>query len=188
MNFIEQFQSYRNSLVHINYEFGQADLVDLNDDIIYVVVHLVKKLLAGEDDRPAEFYKGLMSKDAFRTLLACKPYIEAMEYLAKKESDFVYTCIECGNRTFAVEAHRCYACDEDFEDMAASADCPFCQSRESVLYDKLNIRHNNNRIRGKCLACDTKCTVFECPKCDQAFVVERTKKEDRCTSDRCLWS
>jgi hypothetical protein len=65
-HFVSQFQSLRNKLVHVNYNFDSADLFDLNYDMIYVLVHIVPKLLAANEEQPSEYLKQLLGPDAFR--------------------------------------------------------------------------------------------------------------------------
>ena len=46
--YMEKFQLYRNKLVHLNYNFSKAELNQLEDDIIHVIVYVLHILLSGK--------------------------------------------------------------------------------------------------------------------------------------------
>ncbi len=101
---IDEFQVYRNRIVHFSYKFYEGDLFDLKYDIIYYLIHIIFKVLLSDrhqDEKPSEFLQYRLGEDLHRKLINYSPYIYAMERLAKENSYMVFKCIVCNNRTLS---------------------------------------------------------------------------------------
>lgn len=74
--------------------------------------------------------------------------------MAREENKVVYYCPICSNETLSENKNVCYCCLSAFDDkhIFGFIDCDFCASKDSVIYDKLNIHNDGSHmIRGLCL-------------------------------------
>lgn len=173
---IEEFQIYRNRIVHFSYKFYEDDLYDLKYDIIYYLIHIIFKVLLSkryQDEKPSEFLQHHLGQNLHKKLINYSPYIYAMEALAKENSIKVFKCIVCNNRTLSREENYCYCCNFISYDFTM-INCDFCKEKRSVLYDNLNIHLNSHITKGLCLNCDEDGIIYECPNCGLAFNMETT--------------
>lgn len=178
---IDEFQVYRNRIVHFSYKFYEGDLFDLKYDIIYYLIHVIFKVLLSkrhQDERPSEFLEYTLGGDLHKKLIKYPPYVYAMERLAKENSKKVFTCIVCNNRTLSQEEDYCYCCNFISYDFTM-INCDYCKEKRSVIYDNLNIRLNHNEARGLCLNCGEDGIIYECPECGFAYNIE-TNYRDKC--------
>ncbi len=184
---IDDFQLYRNRIVHFSYKFYDGDLFDLKYDIIYYLIHIIFKVLLSkkhQDERPSEFLEYSLGSELHKKLIEYAPYIYAMERSAKDNSERVFKCIVCNNRTYSQEEEYCYCCNFlgiDFTPI----DCDYCKEKKSFIYDNLNIELNNNEAKGLCLNCDNDGIVYQCPKCGFAYNME-TKFDNVCINNKCI--
>ena len=171
---IDEFQVYRNRIVHFSYKFYDGDLFDLKYDIIYYLIHIIFKILLSErhqDDKPSEFLQYTLGGGLHKKLISYSPYIYAMERLAKENSNKVFRCIVCNNRTLSQDEDYCYCCNFYSLDFTM-INCDYCNEKKSVIYDNLNIKLNNNEAKGLCLNCDEDGIIYECPDCENAYNIE----------------
>lgn len=184
---ISEFQNYRNKIVHFSYEFQDGDLFDLKYDIVYYMIHIIFKILLNknnQDTKPSEFLEYKIGSSLHKSLINYTPYIDAMEKIAGKNSEKVFKCIGCNNRTYSQDDEYCYCCNFISEDFTL-IDCDYCKEKKSVIYDNLNIELNNNTARGLCLNCDNDGIIFQCPLCGFSYNIE-TKIGNYCTNEKCM--
>lgn len=187
---LDQFQQFRNKIVHLNLFLGNADIYDLRYEITFVIVHIIIPLLTElniEIETPTEFYAKYLDKTTLSKLLDFPPYVEEMEKLAENFGGNVYYCPECYKKTFSTENNICYCCNLNFKYAVEYVDCPSCNSKKSIVFDCLNIGDNNNIITGLCLNCDTKINVFKCPKCEEAYAYYFEDELKKCTPEKCFF-
>lgn len=187
---LEQFQQFRNKLVHLNLFLANADLYDLKFELIYVIVHIIVPLLSEisfEFETPSDFYKSHLNKDEFKKLISFPTYIEEMEKLAKDFTGFNYYCPECYQKTYSPENNLCYCCNLNFENAAEYTSCIVCKKKNSVIFDPLNIALNNHIMNGLCLNCGIKLSVHKCPKCETVYSFFDKKELKKCTPEKCFY-
>ncbi|WP_186670227.1 hypothetical protein [Sporosarcina sp. BP05] len=189
---IEDFQHKRNKIIHFDLKFSEADLIDLNYDFIYFIVHVLLPILAEKDgfdefyypNTPSEIYDGILSKEDFLNLISLPLYIERMYMEALKESKNVYQCPFCRRECFGIQERKCYCCGFDDEIQLEFTDCYWCESSNSVAYDVLNLESNDNFIwKTKCLNCNEDCSVYVCHNCENAYSFIDTFP--KCTPEYC---
>lgn len=184
---IDEFQKYRNRIVHFTYNFANSDLYDLKYDMIYYLIQIIFKILLSkkhQDEKPSEFLQFTLGAGLHKKLINYKPYVSAMERSAKENSSKVFNCIVCNNRTFSKDEDYCYCCNFLSENFTL-INCDYCKEKESVIYDNLNIYLNQNTAKGLCLNCDNDGIIFECPECKKAHNIE-TNFEKMCTNEKCI--
>lgn len=187
---LEQFQQFRNKIVHLNLFLANADLFDLRHEITFVIVHIIIPLLSEIDiefETPTEFYDEYLDKSTLTELISFPPYVEEMERLAKEFGGNVYYCPECFKKTYSTENHLCYCCNLNYKYTVEYTDCPSCNSKKSIVFDYLNIGINSNVIKGLCLNCGTKINVFKCPKCEEAYAHYFEDELKICTPKKCFF-
>ncbi|NVZ64804.1 hypothetical protein HX857_18540 [Pseudomonas gingeri] len=184
---VENFQRVRNKLVHMGYEFDAGDLYDLKYELIYFLVQLVVPILAKEESRPSEALQSNIDGDDFMRLIKFPPYAEQMHRKALNFSKYVYKCFYCGNNSLAAGDYgneHCYSCNQDYFHVGF-ADCARCDSRYSLIYDKLNIGIQSDRtLKGICMNCDEDDLVYSCGVCDSVVALEGTHYE-KCHPHYC---
>ncbi|MFT5821860.1 MAG: hypothetical protein ACI8ZM_003116 [Crocinitomix sp.] len=184
---ITEFQDYRNKIVHFSYNFEAGDFFDLKYDLISYLIHIIFKILLSkkhEDIKPSAFLANKLGKDLLDGLIHYVPYVQEMEKLATYLSEKVFKCIDCYNRTYSQDEEYCYCCNFIGVDYTL-INCDYCHEKESVIYDNLNIRLNNNMMRGLCLNCDRDSIIFKCHKCQNAHNIEM-QFEGVCTNEKCI--
>ena len=168
--FLDTFQQWRNKLVHIHYNFSPEDLADAKIDMTYVLAHTLPHLLLDGEERPAELLMLLLGKDTYRSLVRYRPYIVRMERLVCTHDGKAFACPECGEKTFNLEDRICYCCNWEYHNSIGFVGCGFCGTKNSVVYDALNIGENVT-INAQCLACGETCDVAKCAGCGEVSVV-----------------
>lgn len=168
---IDEFQTYRNKIVHFSYKFCNEDLFDLKYDIIYYLIRIIIKVLQPkkhQDQKPSEFFQYILGKELYLKLIHYSPYIQAMRTLANENSLKVFNCLDCNQRTYSQDEDYCYCCNfsGEFYNMI---NCDSCNEKKSVIYDNLNIHLNQNEARGLCLNCGNDVIVYQCPKCESTY-------------------
>lgn len=179
---ISDFQNLRNGFVHFSYNILVGDFYDLKYDIINYFIHTLTKILS-EDLKPSEFYDYKLGKKYKKLLLSYPPYISAMTRLAHRNSEKVFKCIICNNHTYSKEEDYCYCCNF-YGDSHEFVDCDYCKEENSIIFDYLNIKFNNNEAKGLCLNCGKDWVIFKCPKCDSSHNIE-TALDEKCTNSQC---
>lgn len=174
---VESFQRKRNKLVHLNYDFDQDELYDLKYELVYFLVYLVIPILAKEEARPSEAIAYCLDENDFNKLIKFPPYAMEMRERAKNFSEDVYKCFYCGNESLAASDYgneHCFSCNQYYFHVGF-ADCPRCKSRNSIVYDKLNIESQRDRIlKGICLKCGDDDLMYSCNVCGDVIPLEGT--------------
>nr|WP_184546130.1 hypothetical protein [Mucilaginibacter sp. FT3.2]MBB6231903.1 hypothetical protein [Mucilaginibacter sp. FT3.2] len=181
IQYINDFQDYRNQAVHFHLNLAPGDLFDLRYDLVYMLVHVVIPILTEinmDFETPSEFYENQLDKNDFKTLIKFRPYVEEMKKVAAEHSRLVYNCIECEERTYNVDNEMCYCCNLQFTDFGEYVTCISCKAPRSVIFDHNNIAINDNIMNGLCLNCGERPEVFKCPHCGvaRAFYDKRELK------------
>ncbi|WP_277017320.1 hypothetical protein [Flavobacterium lindanitolerans] len=184
---IDEFQIYRNRIVHFTYKFENGDLYDMKYDMVYYLIYIVFKILLShkhQDEKPSEFLQYSLGGELHAKLIRYQPYIAAMKKLAAQNSLKVFNCIVCNNRTFSQDEDYCYCCNF-ISDVFTFIDCDYCNGKRSVIYDNLNIGNPNNfnETRGLCLNCDNDGIIYECPECGIARNIE-TRFHEGCSKEK----
>ena len=187
---IDRFQVYRNKIVHFSCEFTDDQLTELRDEVLYYIVHVVLVLLADTStgETPAEYLQSKLGFDFYKRVMAYDPYVKAMEQYAAKNANPVWTCIGCFHRTYSPEFDYCYCCG--YETLAGyrRVDCGFCGTKDSVIYDNLDIHNegNHHMMRGFCMNCEEDTYVFECPECGEAHDISKNFEREYCNLEHCV--
>lgn len=184
---VQDFQKKRNKLVHLNFEFQTGDLYDLKYELVYFLVYLVIPILTKEESRPSEAIENYLNAEDFRKLIKFSPYAMEMKFRAKDSSSDVYKCLYCGNESLAASDYgneHCFSCNQYYHHVGFS-DCSRCESKNSIIYDKLNIESQPDRtLKGKCLKCDEDDLIYSCEACGEVVALEATHYE-RCHPGYC---
>ncbi|MBW8130573.1 MULTISPECIES: hypothetical protein [Pseudomonas] len=184
---VEGFQRKRNKLVHLNYDFNQDELYELKYDLVYFLVYLVIPILSKEEARPSTAIASCLNKSDFAKLIKFPPYATEMRERAKNFSKDVYKCFECGNESLAASDYgneHCFSCNQYFSHVGFT-DCARCKSRNSIIYDKLNIKYQSDRsLKGKCLKCGDDDLIYSCESCGEIVALEATSY-GKCTPEHC---
>lgn len=185
--FIDEFQRLRNKLVHVGYEFHANDLIDLRIDTVYVISHTVASLMTDDDARiPSEVLEPFLGAGMFKRLISYAPYVEHMTSLVRDLDGRTLRCWECDKPTFSQVEKRCFCCCHDWSVGAGFADCIFCESPKSVVFDTLNIEEAEP-INGLCLACGQAGDVVRCTECRYASEIDYSQfgRVDQMACEEC---
>ena len=187
---IEDFQMYRNKLVHFCCPLDKNEKWNLREKLMYYVVRVVLCQLYDnyEDKRPAEYFEELLGWDFYRTLINDKGYIRAIQQLAKEQSKDVGLCPICGRIAYSIEDEFCYFCNvQPLEDEWGRTECIACGRKNSVIYDKMNIHlgGNHHSMPGLCQHCESHPQIFECPICGQTYWQFSDKEDWMCYDGHC---
>ena len=187
---IDDFQLYRNRLVHFCCSLNENEMLELREKLMYYVVRVVLCLLYDnyEDKRPAEYFEELLGYDFYRQLWNDRGYIRAIEQLAKERTRDVGLCPICSRYAYSIDEEFCYFCNvTPLDDEWGRADCIACGRKNSVIYDRLNIHlgGNHHSMLGLCQLCKTHIHIFECPICRQAHWLINDNHDGMCYDGHC---
>lgn len=187
---IDEFQTLRNKMVHFCCSLEERELCELREKLMYYVVRVVLCLLYDkyEDKRPTEYFEELLGWDFYRTLINEKGYIRAIEKLAKENAKDVGLCPICSRYTYSITEKFCYFCNvQPQDDEWGRTDCIACGSKNSVIYDRLNIhlKGNHHSMPGMCQHCEAHPDVFECPICGQSHWNYCDRFDGMCYAGHC---
>lgn len=172
IEYINDFQRYRNQAIHFHLNLVKGDLYDLKYDLVYVLVHVIIPILTEinmDFETPSEFYQKYLDKEDYKTLIKFGPYVDEMKKVAANHSRLVYKCIECDERAYSIDNEICYCCNLQFFDAGEYVTCISCGAYNSIIFDHNNIAINDNIMNGLCLNCDVRPSVFKCPHCEMAI-------------------
>lgn len=171
--YMEKFQLYRNKLVHLNYNFSKAELNQLEDDIIHVIVYVLHILLSGKvsDKEYREFLSEYIEHSEYERLLSNSAFYKSLQDVLNKEYPKMYFCPIC-SRTLVTPHKRCVGClvDLNFTGAYGFVSCGFC-GEDMVVYDACNI-DSNREMRALCLNCKNDTIVYKCKKCGSVVNLE----------------
>lgn len=187
---IDDFQTYRNKLVHFCCPLEESEILALREKLMYYVVRVVLCLLYDnfEDKRPAEYFEELLGYDFYMQLWNDSGYISAIEQLAKERSEDVGICPICGMNAYSIDEEFCYFCNiTPIEGEWGRAACNACGGKNTVVYDRLNIhlRENHHSMPGMCQHCEAHPQIFECPKCGQTHWLYSDEYDCMCYDGHC---
>ena len=187
---IDDFQTYRNKLMHFCCPLDNNELSKLKENLMYYVVRVVLCLLYDnyEEKKPAEYFEELLGWDFYRTLINDKGYIRAIQQLAKEQAKDVGLCPICGRIAYSIEDEFCYFCNvQPLEDEWGRTECMACGRKNSVIYDKMNIhlKGNHHSMSGLCQHCDAHPQIFECPICGQTHWLYSDTYDWMCYDGHC---
>ncbi len=171
IDYINDFQRYRNQAVHFHLGLTNGDLYDLKYDLVYMLVHVIIPTLTEinlEFESPSEFYQNQLDKDDYKTLIKFPPYVSEMKKVAAQHAGLIYNCIECSEKTYSIDNEICYCCNLQFAGFGEYVNCISCMAPKSVIFDHNNIAINDHIMNGLCLNCGDRPSVFKCPTCDIA--------------------
>lgn len=187
---IDDFQTYRNRLVHFCCSLKENEIAELREKLMYYVVRVVLCLLYDnyEDKRPAEYFEELLGYDFYRQLWNDRGYIRAIEQLAEERTKDVGLCPICSRYAYSIDEEFCYFCNiMPWDDEWGRTDCIECGGKNSVIYDRLNIHlgGNHHSMPGMCQLCETHTHIFECPICGQTHWLYIDNEEGMCHDGHC---
>lgn len=185
---LDQFQQFRNKLVHLNLFLTEADLIDLKEELIFVIVHILIPFLAEisfDSETPTDFYQRHLNGDDFKKLISYPPYVQEMEKLAIECHGRAYYCPECSKKAYVPDIDICYCCNLNYSGSVEYALCNNCKE-ETVIFDYLNIEFNDNIGRGLCIACDNRPNVYKCPICEMAATFYTINELTDCIPGKCI--
>lgn len=184
---IDDFQKYRNGMVHFAYKFSHGDYFDLKYDIIYFAINILLKVLYNKHDdlKPSEYLEYKIGKEHYNKLRSYKPYVYAMEKLARSNSDEVFDCFFCHSHTYSKDVEYCYFCNIDYAGYQFT-DCTYCHSKQTMLYDHLNLENNSYSTKGFCLVCKSDALLFACPNCEEIYNLETENHSKICSLQNCI--
>lgn len=185
--YMDRFQTYRNKLVHFNYNFSEAEEAQISQDIIYVLVYLLGVLMSDslKSERP-NYMQEFIDMAEYNRLLNNPCYqVELKEFILNTYGD-VYFCPHCSHELMAPNK-KCLACFAEIGDEIGHGftACSSCGNDSSLLYDCLNIDLNKGVINGLCLRCQSRTTVYKCARC--GTVTDIKNPVDHCTFDYCCF-
>jgi hypothetical protein len=185
---VESFQRNRNKLVHLHCILGKNDRYDLKYEMIQYIVNIIIPLLSDKAKAwpSSEDIEAHLDKSSYRRLLSFGPYLEKMRELARFDSEVILTCLHCSHKTLARDTGKCFACNYEYNDQEF-ADCGYCNTKSSVIFDHLNIEFNDNTARGLCLNCNEDDVIYKCPKCEKAYPIEASRGDNICEDGFCLF-
>jgi len=187
---IDEFQIYRNKLVHFCCQLEKDETRKMRERLMYYVVRVVLCLLYDnyDDKRPAEYFEEILGWDFFRILNNDQGYIRAIEQLAKERADEIGRCPICFKKAYSVDEELCYFCNIQPQNGEwGRTDCLECGKKNMVIYDRLNIhvKGNQHSISGMCQNCDSRPEIFECPKCGQTYWMYSDTYDWMCYDGHC---
>ena len=187
---IEDFQTYRNKLVHFCCPLKDDEMSELRDRLMYYVVRVVLCLLYDnyEEKRPAEYFEDLLGWNFYRTLINDKGYIKAIEQLAREQFKDVGLCPICDRYAYAIDDEFCLFCNTQPQvDEWGRTECIACGRKNSVIYDKMNIhlKENHHSMPGLCQHCEAHPQIFECPICGQSHWMYSDTYDWMCYDGHC---
>lgn len=184
---INDFQQYRNGVVHCAYKFQEGDYYDLKYDIMYFVTSvLIKVLCSGDDDvMPSEFLEYNLGGRYHKQLISYPPYRQAMRQMAQRHDDETLSCISCDNKTYCKDEQYCYTCNF-YGELHSFRDCEVCSGERTMIYDGLNLALNNYTTNGRCLKNGCEATIFVCPKCETTYNLDDKPLSSCCSLETCL--
>lgn len=186
--YMERFQTYRNKLVHFNYNFSEDENEQIEKDIFYVLVFLLGAIMSDalKDDKPT-YMQEYIDMAQYEKLMQNGSYITALNAFIVDTYGKTYYCPTCSRR-FLTPSKKCLGCLLDVSSESGAfgyIDCKFCGMESSVIYDRLNIDLNRGMLRGLCLNCESDTIVYKCPKCGRVYDLEGFG--EICTPDQCIY-
>lgn len=185
--YMSRFQTYRNKLVHFNYNFSKEENEQIEHDIFYVLVFLLGTIMgdALKSKKPT-YMQEYIDMAQYKRLMQNPNYVTILKAFIVETYGKPYFCPICSQK-FLTPSKKCLGCLIDVgDDIAAFGyiDCKFCGMESSVIYDRLNIDINEGMARGMCINCQSDTLVYECSNCGGAFDLEGV--DDNCTPERCI--
>lgn len=177
IKYIDLFQLYRNKIVHLNYHFNEDEYKQVKVSFIYVLVHIVLKMLSANHLSVSEF----LQEHCFdiTKVIKNKDFCDEMEKYVAENYEEAWLCPICSRKTNVAELKQCCTCLSEFDNsiIFGQEACINCGKEDSIIYDNLNIDINEGVIDGLCLNCKCKVQIYDCYYCSETFVLYRTTRE-----------
>ncbi len=181
---INELVNIRNDLVHFA---SEVDPESVKLSCVHILARVLSIFALGEARDIGEMadYRLLLSEQNFNKLINFDPYrAEAVDAaLESLDAEKVFKCYMCGNESFCLRASENYFCHccgfSVVSDAIAFAACDACSSVDRVFFDPLNT--TNNMHYGKCMDCEVKQWVWECPDCGSVVSQVDGKARRACT-------
>ncbi|MCD7997154.1 MAG: hypothetical protein LUH21_07960 [Clostridiales bacterium] len=178
-NYMEIFQTYRNSILHSSYVFNADEKKSIEKNIIHTLIHILGVLMSGETaDEDRIFMQEYLNEHEYAKLLKNPIYEKELEAFLHNEYSSLYLCPSCGTRTMTID-YKCARCFMTFRDsfLYEYVTCNSC-GENTVICDSANIEANGNIINGLCLNCGHKTKVYKCFKCGSFSNLESMEKNN----------
>jgi hypothetical protein len=169
---LNKFQNHRNQVMHLGMSTSPNEILN---ESIWFMVRIINQLewqdtLPMQDQYLANSLKSLLGNSLYQRLLKNSCYIdESIDRAYEVYPDDMKHCLQCANESWALtdDLDRvCFVCGyRGDQDAFGFADCPLCEAKGEVVFDALNIGHNEY-IRGKCCSCREFVNVSKCKTCD----------------------
>ena len=179
---VENFQTYRNHLVHLNHNFANNEISNISQKIVRILVYVLDGFInIYEDDEYKNKMQRLLQRKEYDKLLENKQYYEELKIKLFNEYGDVYWCPHC-DKQLLVPSKICFGCMENLDYSAGYLKCKYC-GKETLIYDKLNI-DNNGSLRALCINCHEDTIVYKCPHCKNIYDLEAL--EEHCYEGYCM--
>ena len=186
--YMEKFQNYRNKLVHQNYNFSVEEANAIEDEIIYIIVYILYRLLSSDISSSdcKDFIYEYIPEEEYKKLLSNETFAKKIKEKFESEYGKLYMCPHCFSKSMT-PLKKCYRCLNRFDDghFYGYVKCNYC-GEDFVCFDAANIDINKGFTKGLCLNCEEDTTVYKCQKCGDYNDLEAFGRK-MCTPDHCLW-
>jgi hypothetical protein len=175
---VDEFQTYRNKIMHIFYKFSDRDMYKVKYDSLYIVMNIIIHLLEESDYAWPETASAILSSEIVDSLSQNIPYKNYVKNIAKEYSSLVLKCVMCNNEAYSNTEGRCFFCgyEHPTRDLVKCKKC----GCNAVIYDVLNIDINES-LPSLCLKCGNKSRVFKCPECKCVYTYDKQKICEFCS-------
>lgn len=185
--YMSRFQTYRNKLVHFNYNFSEEENEQIEHDIFYILVYLLGTIMSDAlDGENPTYMQEYIDMKQYEQLMQNRSYTGFLDEFITDTYGNPYYCPICSKR-FLTPSKKCLGCLSDISvgtNAFGYVNCKFCGAEATVIYDRLNIANNRGMLRGMCVNCLSDTIVYKCPRCGQAFDLEGFG--NNCTPDHCV--
>lgn len=184
----DEFQNIRNNFLHLGIGLKEEDIRWIKSDFYTITIYFLstifdrnKKVYNYEEVNYVDFYITsidiLMSKLSNEARLALKDdknFEGELESIAEdiSETKETFRCTNCGKDTLALNIinsggqTKCLYCGLCID--AYYCECAICKD-DTIIFDGLNIKPNNNIMPGYCYRCEKKLKVYKCPSCGNVY-------------------
>ena len=178
---LNNFQKYRNQVMHLGVENLSEDILD---EAVWFIVRIInilgwQDILKIQNQYLNNSLASLLGEALYKKLILKSGYIDEAIDNAESKYDDVKYCFICGNNTLGAndwdDNYKCLVCGCQIsnDNSVEYIDCPKCHMKESVIYDALNIS-GNEYLKAMCCACKTYTYVSECNTCHEVYIYKDT--------------
>lgn len=179
LKLLNNFQNYRNQVMHLGFENYQEDILD---EAVWLIVRIInilgwQNIIEDRNQYLTNSLEHLLGNRLYNELINHSAYIgEAIDNAYDKFDEVKY-CFSCGNDALGAndgdDKYKCLVCGCQITNDNATnyIDCPVCKKKGTVIYDALNIS-GNTYINGKCCACLNNINISKCKICKEIHIYE----------------